>query len=485
MKHKKLKRIQLNLSKKTITQQGVFMNITLPVHHDAERIVLGRMMNSINCVNAVYENLEESDFSIAEHRALFKAGYCLFSKDRKIDAISLLSETQKLFPEYADISLINGLQTYTFGISGYMQYIEIVRDHSIARKTILFCKEMMDNASGAKLNTEELKNKFLADSEELFKTLGGRNSRTLTEIGAKNFKESGKSFLEYVEWKQQQARDGKNTIEGHLTGYPLLDNILEGFNKKHYIIIGARPGVGKTTFVLNLINRLFKRGKKVGFFSLEMDADTLLEKYACVAAGVDHKTLSRGEGLTPDMYQAVVKEYKNVGDKIIVDDQANLPLSQVAARAKRWVLADGVDVIFIDYISEVKGDGRFTNKQEEIQHVSKGLRAIAKNLNIPVICIAQLNRQSEISDRLPVKSDLRESGQIEADAHSILLLHRDEDKRPGMMSVIIVKNRLGQTANIDFTFDGPTGRIEERGFYGKDLRLESLDNDPEFFKRRD
>ena len=443
------------------------MNITLPVHHDAERLVLGRMMNSINCANAVYENLEEVDFTLPEHRSLFKAGYSIFSKDRQIDAISLLAEVQKQFPEHADISLINGLQSFSFGISGYMQYIEIVRDHSIARKTILFCKEMMDNASGSKLNTEELRNKFLADSEELFKSMGGNKTKTLTEIGAQNFKESGKSFLEYIEWKQDQAARGLNTIEGHLTGYPLLDNCLEGFNKKHYIIIGARPGVGKTTFVLNLMKRFMQRNMKVGFFSLEMDACTVLEKYACICSGVDHKILSRGKGLMPDMYQGIVKAYKNLGDSIIIDDQANLPLSQLAARAKRWVLSEGVKVIFIDYLSEVKGEGRFSNKQEEIQHVSKGIRAIAKNLNIPVVCIAQLNRQSEISDRLPVKSDLRESGQIEADAHSIMLLHRDEDKRPGIMSVLVVKNRLGETANFDFSFEGATGIIEEIGYHKK------------------
>ncbi|MCE5319274.1 MAG: AAA family ATPase [Parachlamydia sp.] len=441
------------------------MNIQLPTHPDAERLVLGRMMNSINCANAVYENLQEEDFSLAEHRALFKAGYFLFSKDRKIDAISLLAEVQKHFPEHADISLINGLQSYSFGMTNdFMQFVEIVRDHSISRKTILFCKEMMDNTSGGKMNTEEIKNKFLADSEELFKTLGGNNSKTLTEIGAHNFKDSGKTFLEYVEWKQDQAAQGINTIEGHLTGYPLLDNCLEGFNKKHYIIIGARPGVGKTTFVLNLMKRFMQRNMKVGFFSLEMDACTVLEKFACVCSGVDHKKVSRGKGLTPDEFQGIVKAYKNIGDSIIIDDQPNLQLTQLAARAKRWVLAEGVKVIFIDYLSEVKGDGKFPNKQEEIQHVSKGIRAIAKKLNVPVVCIAQLNRQAEIGNRLPVKSDLRESGQIEADAYSIMLLHRDEEKRPGIMNVLVVKNRLGQEAAFDFSFEGSTGIIEEIGF---------------------
>lgn len=173
---------------------------------------------------------------------------------------------------------------------------------------------------------------------------------------------------------------------------------------------------------------------------------------------------------------------KKVGDSIIIDDQPNLMLSQLTARAKRMVLANDVKVLFIDYLSEVKGEGRFVNKQEEMQHVSKGLRAIAKNLNVPVICIAQLNRESEKGNRLPIKSDLRESGQIEADAYSILLLHRDEEKRPGIMSVNVVKNRLGREASFDFKFTGSTGEIEEIGYYKKnDFGATDQVNDPYSF----
>lgn len=444
------------------------MSFSIPIHEDAEKLVLGRMMNSINCANAVYENLEEIDFFIPAHRAIFKAGYLLYLKDRPIDATSVTAQMQISFPDFADFSLIRGLQSWTFGMTNdFMQFIEIIRDFSVYRKTINFCKEMIDASSNQKLNSDEIKNKFLQDSDVIFKQLNKTNLITLGKVGEQDFRDSGKTFIEYVEWKQEQAFSGKNTIEGYLSGYNLLDNCLEGFNKKHFIIIGARPGVGKTTFVLNLIKRFMERNLKVGFFSLEMDRFMVLEKFACISAGVDQKKLSRGTGLTPDDYQDIVRAYKNIGDNILIDDQPNLQLSQLAARAKRMVLGDGVKVIFIDYISEVKGDGRFLNKQEEIQYVSKGLRAIAKNLNVPVICIAQLNRESEKGSRIPVKSDLRESGQIEADAYSIMLLHRDEEKRPGILSLFVVKNRMGREASFDFSFNGSTGQIEELGYYRK------------------
>lgn len=271
------------------------MEISLPIHKEAEELVLGRMMNSINCANAVFENLEEADFFLPEHRSIFKAGYMLFNKDRKIDSISILAEMQKHFSEHASYLLVSGLQSFTFGMTNdFMQFIEIVRDHSIYRKTIGFCREMIDTAANRKINSDELKNKFLSDSDVIFRSLNKTNLRTYTEIGDNNFKDSGKTFLEYVEWKMTQASMGRDTIEGYLSGYELLDDCLEGFNKKHYIIIGARPGVGKTTFVLNLMKRFMETNKKVGFFSLEMSAEDVITKYACICAGVDHKKSRKG-----------------------------------------------------------------------------------------------------------------------------------------------------------------------------------------------
>lgn len=444
------------------------MNIELPTHPDAERLVLGRMMNSMNCANTLFENLVEEDFTLPEHRCIFKAGYSLFSKDRKIDATAILAELQVLFPEYADYSTVFGLQSYSYGMTNdFMQFVEIVRDHSIYRKTIIFSKEMMEAAATKKLSSEELKNKFLEESDLIFRTLNDSSIVSLKDVMNGNFRESGKTIFEYVEEKQIAYAKGENTISGYQSNYKILDDILEGFNKGHYIIIGARAGVGKTTFALNLMKRFIDRNLKVGFFSLEMSKEMITEKYISIDSGVDQKKVSRG-GLTPDEFTRWMGTGKAFKGELIIDEQPNIRVSQFAARAKRMVLAYGVKIIFIDYLSEVKGDGRFSSKQEEIQSVSKGIRAVAKKLNIPIICLAQLNRENEKASRKPIKSDLRESGQIEADAYSIILLHRPEvdnsDDQPGKMLLRIVKNRLGKEADLDFSFDGKTGLIEEIGF---------------------
>lgn len=441
------------------------MEIKTPINEEAESIVLGRMMNSISVANAIFEKLEEADFFLPENRALFKCGYTLFSKDRVIDATSIISQMEMDFPSFTNHSAIRGLANYYHGVNVSIdQFIEIIQKNSVSRKIINFSKEMMIEASSNTYSAEEIKNKFLADSDPIFKGMNQGNVVSLTSVIEKDFRESGKSFLEYVEHKQELRAQGKNTFEGHLSGYNLLDDCLEGFNRKHYIIIGARAGIGKTTFILNLMQRFMQRNMKIGFFSLEMSRDMIAEKFLCLCAGVNHKKINRGQ-LDPFEYQALVSASKKINDSILIDDQPNLYVSQLAARAKRMVKSNGVDVIFIDYLSEVKGEGRYMNKQEEIQHVSKSLRAIAKNLNVPVICLAQLNRENEKADRRPRKSDLRESGQIEADAFSILMLHRDEEKRPGVIELHVVKNRFGRESSFDFSFDGETGTMSELGYH--------------------
>lgn len=458
------------------------MNIELPIHPDAEKIVLGKMMCSIDSANILFENLEETDFQSTTNRAIFRAGYALFKADRGIDPTAILAQLEADSPAYADYSMVNGLHQMAFFLpSNVIQYIELVRDYSVYRKTILFSKEMMDSAASKKLTSNQLKNKFLEESDVIFKGLNSISIRSLTDVGAVNFRDSGKTFLEYVEFKQEMARLGQNTISGYLSSYTKLDDCLEGWNRGHYIIVGARPGIGKTTFIMNLMKNFTQRNLKVGFFSLEMAKEDVLERFACIYGGVDYKKMKRGTGMTTDDFQAIVMAYKSISDSIYIDDQPNLYLSQLSARAKRMVNGLGVQILFIDYLSEVKGELRFPNKQEEMQHVSKGIRAIAKNLNVPVICIAQLNRESEKQNRIPIKSDLRESGQIEADAYSILLLHRDEKVRPGILSLAVVKNRLGKESVFDFTFDGSTGQIKELGYYKQDYGATTQANDPYAF----
>jgi len=441
------------------------MDIKLPINEESERLILGRMMNSVNTANIVFEKLEESDFFGAENRAIFNCGYRLFSKDRVIDATSILTQMECDFPQLANYSTVHGLANYYAGVNISLdQYIDILKKYSISRKVINFSKEMMIEASSLEHSAEEIKNVFLKDSDTIFKSLNEGNIQSLSQILKGDFRGTGRNFIDYVQNKQERRAAGYNTIEGYLSGYKLLDDCLEGFNKKHYMIIGARAGIGKTTFILNLIKRFMERNLKVGFFSLEMSADMVVEKFLCLCAGVDQKKLSRGD-LLPDEFHAILEASRKIDDSILIDDQPNLQVSQLAARAKRMVKAHGVQVIFIDYLSEVKGDGRFPNKQEEIMYVSKAIRAVAKNLNIPIICLAQLNRENEKAERKPRKSDLRESGQIEADAYSIMLLHRDDENRPGVIELHVVKNRMGKESSFDFSFDGKTGTMEELGYY--------------------
>jgi len=185
----------------------------------------------------------------------------------------------------------------------------------------------------------------------------------------------------------------------------------------------------------------------------------------CIASGLDSGRVTRGL-MNHEEFQRIVVAMNAVADlPIVIDEQESLKISQVISRAKRMVAVNQTEILFVDYLGEVKGDGKFSSKQEEVQAVSKGLRGLAKKLRIPIVCIVQLNRDMEKEERTPRKSDLRESGQIEADAHSILLLNRpsaeDENKQPGLTKLHIVKNRFGRETTIHFNFEGDKGLFTE------------------------
>lgn len=444
------------------------MTIPLPINDEAEELVLGRMMSSIDVANEAIDNLDATDFFSLQNQSLFRAMQILFKKDAVIEPATVCSVMSETYPEHHDVTKIYGLSQYNFGYtSDISHFLEIIKENSIYRKLIYVSREIQALSSEKKMTSSELQSKILNDLDLVFRSSSSKSLVNLPDAYFMDYLESGKTFLEYVQYKQELKKMGLSTMEGYSTGFTKLDKTLDGINRGHYIIVGARPGVGKTTFILNLMNKLLKSKVKIGFFSLEMKVPEVLRNFACIKANVESSRVKSGE-ISPIEYQELVSavhESRILEDKLFIDDQEGLKLSQITARAKRMVKAHGVEVIFIDYIGEIKGDGKFSSKQEEIQTVSRGLRSIAKSLNVPVVCVAQLNRESEKNNRPPVKSDLRESGQIEADAHSILLLHRpDQDDKldkPGVLSVYVVKNRFGEERKIDFGFNKKTGQFLE------------------------
>ena len=440
--------------------------MTIPSDFQSETFLLARMLTSINASNEALEALTPEDFSEPRHQAIFSAMGLLYGQDAVIEPSSVAACLLTNFSGQADTAYLFGLHTFQYGDYDEVKvFIKNIKEASRLKKFIYIGREITAQASEGKRNSEQIQVDSLAKIEELFSDGYDKGSFTIQELLQKDFAESGKDFLSFTEQQMENHRKGINTLRGIPTGFPKRDEYLSGFCKGHFIVVGARPGAGKTTFILNLIHRMTRRGLSIGFFSLEMTAEEAQQKLLCIDSGLNSESVTRGS-INHQEYQDLVVSVNNLkSSKILIDEQPCLKISQVVSRAKRMVIAHGIQILFIDYLGEIKGDGKFTNKQEEIQAVSKGLRALAKKLKIPVVCIAQLNRENEKETRAPRKSDLRESGQIEADAHSIILLHKPSTDgqfdEPGMVKAYIVKNRFGREGCINFHFEGDKGRFSE------------------------
>lgn len=290
--------------------------------------------------------------------------------------------------------------------------------------------------------------------------------RSIGEVLAKPHDHLDISFLQILQERQEIYRSGKEVFTGHKTGYMDLDQLFNGFNNGHLTLIGARPAVGKTTFMINLVLNLLSRNIPVGIFSLEMPTIQIVERMIFCQSEVDWKAAMAGK-ITSEEFREIMVQSKTMEETTcLIDDKARADLNLITSRAHHWKERYGVKIIFIDYLGLIKGTGKFNNKYEEITHISQQMKVLAKELNLPVVCLAQLNRGIESKEvKAPQASDLRDSGSLEQDADEIFLLHKpslyDKYDKPNVLQVFLRKNRSGPTGQADLYFDGPTGRIKD------------------------
>lgn len=441
------------------------MEISLPHNLEAEYFLLSRMLNSINAVNEAVASLRPEDFYDLKHQVIFTAMVVCYKQDINVEVLNLYTAWKDL-DKNAELAFITGLSIYDLGYSEpATHWIEKIKNTSKLRQMISVGRQLMMEC-GKDTNPNEVYALTTKKIELIFSS-GDDSTQLSTAFATKDFMESGSTFVAYLKQKQEDYRRGIVTLAGIPTGYHLLDNRLSGLCRGHYVIIGARPGVGKSSFMIAIMNNLLRKDVPCGFFSLEMTADELMYKLICSRADLNSQKTLQGMATDEEIQRLefVAQTLTETKAKLVIDDQSGLGVSQLCARAKRMIAVYGIKVLFIDYLGEVKGDGKFGNKQEEVQMVSKTLRQLAKATGVTVVCACQLNRENEKEERKPRKSDLRESGQIEADAHCIMLLHspseNDENQNPGSLQVHIVKNRFGPTGMVPFVFKKETGAIHE------------------------
>ena len=431
----------------------------VPHSLDAERSVLGAILVENSSLNRAQEILKDSDFYREPHRRLFKAMTALSERSAAIDPVTIKEELQRL----GDLEVVGG-QAYIASLldgvphsSNIEHYARIVKEKAMLRSLIEAGGRIVQTAYEGSQEVEEI----LDQSERLVFQIAQDQLRA----GFVSMRVIADQGLKTIERLQQH----RELVTGLSTGYATLDEMTSGFQPTDLIIIAARPGMGKTSFALNIAQNCSRQGRKVGVFSLEMSREQLFLRLLTGQARVDAHAMRTGR-LRREEWRRVTDTLAEIAEvPISIDDTAGITVLEMRAKSRRLKMEQGLDLLIIDYLQLMRSRGRFENRNQEISEISRSLKELAKELQVPVVAISQLSRAPEQrgGDRRPQLSDLRESGAIEQDADMVMFIFREEVYKPteenrGLAQVIIAKQRNGPIGTIEFAFLREYTRFEQR-----------------------
>ena len=429
----------------------------LPQSLDSERSVLGSMFRSNDVIVDVVQILNVDNFYSDAHQKIYKAMIVLYEAGKPVDLV-VLTEALKLANQIDDVGGYGALAELWDAAptaANAVHYAHIVRDRSIVRSLINVGNEILRDAYDQ-----------VGPADELLHQATGK-MLDVAERGVTGRVYGMDKMLEetFDRIDQRQTRGG-SSISGISSGYPDLDEVTAGFQNSEMIIIAARPSVGKTAFALNLIRNIAVDEKStVLFCSLEQSRVEIVERLLCSHARVDAQKLRKGLMNAEDMERLISASGVMRNAKIFIDDSPGQGMLRIAANARRLKLRNDLKMVVIDYLQLIEPENRRDPRQEQVAQISRRLKGLARELSIPVIALAQVNRSSEDrQDHKPRLSDLRESGSIEQDADTVILLHRPERFEPGqhegLTEVIIGKQRNGPVGEITLTFNKNMMRFE-------------------------
>ncbi len=437
-----------------------------PNSKESEMMVLGCMLTSINSLNIAADGLDESDFYFTEHRIVYQALKTAYRNDKPAD-VHLISEElkrQDKLKAIGGISYLTTLAQYA-GTSAYVEeYIDLVRSKSILRRMINVAQDVEKSA----LNDPQDVHTLLDDAQSKFFTIS-QIANTNSGILLKDLLNGVKStsqlpFLKELQMRQEKFKE-RGPEEVGITGIPThfidLDKMINGLCPSNLMILAARPAMGKTALALNIAETVaFKNGLPVGIFSLEMSSDQLLHRMICSQSEVESDKIKTG-ALNGTEYQRIVAAVNAMmKSTIVIDDQPGLKITDLRARARRMKETHNISLLIVDYLQLLSGSGvsrNAENRQSEISEISRMMKTLARELNLPIICLSQLSRKvEERQGHRPMMSDLRESGSIEQDSDIVMFLLRreyyDPYDKPGMAELIIAKNRHGGVGSVNLSY---------------------------------
>ncbi|AHH06180.1 Replicative DNA helicase [Borrelia crocidurae DOU] len=436
---------------------------TLLFNEGAEKAVISSIFYNPGKVEEALLYLKPDDFYDQNHEMIFKAMISLYEKRENIDPITVFEEVSTITPKSRlvnNLKALTGLQDYLSFLSGYLPtdktiniYAKIVKEHRIRRDIAKISRELNDLANDSTKKVEQ----FVEEAQRQVLSIE-------LDCSNKNLNHA-KVIAERVHAEIYERSVQKREVDfGIPSGFKKVDSLIGGFRESDFIIIGARPSVGKTAFALNIASSIALKGDKkrrVGFFSLEMTSDALIKRIIASQANIDGFKIQNSilSGNEIKAINDVVNDISN--SEFYIEDTANISLLTLATQARKLKRFSGIDILFVDYISLISLESKNVPRHEQVASISKALKELARELKIPIVALSQLTRDTE--GREPSLASLRESGALEQDADIVILLHRDKDLKnnsdddDGVVNaidtkVIVAKHRNGPTGRVDILF---------------------------------
>lgn len=432
----------------------------IPPHSvEAEQSVLGSILLDKEAMISVSETLVPEDFYKEAHKVIYESMLKLYNSQSEIDLITLTDELrdQGYLDDIGGIAYITSLSTVVPTTSNIKYYVNIVKEKSISRQLISAANDIINLGYDGSAKVEDV----LENAEKKIFDIS-------QERATNDFQPINKVISEALSMLEKLYEE-KNDVTGLTTGFRDLNKKINGLQRSDLLLIAARPAMGKTAFALNLVqNAALKGDASVAVFSLEMSKEQLVQRMIASQSTVELKKIKTGTLADNDWPRITDGMAILSGAKIHIDDTPGIKISELRSKCRKLKIEKGLDLVLIDYLQLMEGEGQNESRQQEIAKISRSLKILAKELDCPVVALSQLSRAPEQrADHRPMLSDLRESGSIEQDADIVMFLYRDEYYNPdtekkNIGEVIVAKNRHGETGTVELVWFGGIQKFADK-----------------------
>lgn len=424
----------------------------IPPHSvESEQSILGSILLDKEAIITVTETIKPEDFYKEAHKIIYECMMKLNNKNEPIDLITLTEELKKQghLEDIGGISYITSLSTIVPTTSNVKYYADIVKEKSVLRKLIRVSNDILNLGYDSSIKVEDILEKAEKQIFDISQEKSSEDFQTINSVLMDTYDTIEKLYT------------NKEDITGITTGFDDLNKKTNGLQRTDLLLVAARPAMGKTAFSLNLVqNAALKGDASVAVFSLEMSKEQLVQRMLSAQSHVELKKIKTGK-LDENDWPRIIDAMSVLSNaNIYIDDTPGIKIGELRSKCRKLKIEKGLDLILIDYLQLMEGDGGNESRQQEISKISRSLKIIAKELNCPVVALSQLSRAPEQrSDHRPMLSDLRESGAIEQDADIVMFLYRDEyyhpdSERKNIGEIIIAKNRHGETGSVELVWLG-------------------------------